>query len=152
MLRSQNCPQFKCNPCGTIPHDLAKCLKLGSSITPPPCSITQLIWWPKSGRPLTQGSHLVIKDNSRHTKMSRHARQSESGAVGSHHVLENTGPSHHHPRPRFNSWEALWMLSECLNSSWSFTKWVFWLNHWPVGTVPSLVPSPLPRGTGRTNL
>ena len=69
--------------------------------------------------------------------MSRCARQSGSGVVGSLHVLENTGPWHHHP-PCFNSPEALWMFSECLNSSWSFTKRGFWLNHWPVGTVPSL--------------
>ena len=73
--------------------------------------------------------------------MSRCARQSGSGVVGSHHVLENTGPSHHHP-PCFNSPEALWMPTFMdwgfETSSWGFTKQVFFLNHWPVGTVPNL--------------
>ena len=150
MLRSQNCPQFKCNPCGTIPHDLAKCLKLGSSITPPPCSITQLIWWPKSGRPLTQGSHLVIKDNSRHTKVSRCARQSGSGAEGSLHVLKNTGPSHHHPR-HFNSPESLWMPTFVDSSLVSLNRNFDWImGQW--GLFPLSVSSPLPRATKRTNL
>ena len=35
-----------------------------------PCSITQLIWWPTSGRQLTCRSHSNIKDKSRHTEMS----------------------------------------------------------------------------------
>lgn len=49
-VESQNCPEFRSQPCVPISHDLAKCLKLGRSITPPPCSITQLISWTISGR------------------------------------------------------------------------------------------------------
>ena len=69
-------------------------------------------------------------------KMSSCARQSGSGVVGSLHVLENTGPWHHHP-PCFNTPEALWMPT-FMDSSWGFIKQVFCLNHWPVGTVPNL--------------
>ena len=108
-VESQYCPEFRSQPCAPIRHYLSKCLKLGSSINPPPCSITQLISWPNSVR-----------------------------------------HSHHHP-PCFNSPEALWMPT-FMDSSCSFTKQEFWLTHGPVRTVPSLMPSPLPRGTGRTNL
>ena len=113
-----------------------KVSKTGVFHTPSPCSITQFIWWPDSGWPLTERSHLVIKDNSRHTKVSRCARQSGSGAEGSLHVLKNTGPSHHHPR-HFNSPESLWMPT-FVDSSCGFTKQEFWLNHGPVRTVPTL--------------
>ena len=68
--------------------------------------------------------------------MSRCARQSGSGAVGSHHVLRNTGLSHYCP-PCFNSPEALWMPT-FVDSSCGFTKQEFWLNHGPVRTVPTL--------------
>ena len=94
-VESQNCPKFRSQPCAPISHDLAKCLKLGHSITPPPCSITELISWTISGR-----------------------------------------RSHHHP-PCFNSTEALW-IPTFVDSSYSFTKQEFWLNHRPVKTVPSL--------------
>ena len=94
-VESQNCPEFRSQPCVPISHDLAKCLKLGHSITPPPCSITELISWTISGR-----------------------------------------CSHHHP-PCFNSTEALW-IPTFVDSSYSFTKQEFWLNHRPVKTVPSL--------------
>ena len=94
-VESQNCPEFRSQPCVPISHDLAKCLKLGHSITPPPCSITELISWTISGR-----------------------------------------CSHHHP-PCFNSTEALW-IPTFVDSSYSFTKQEFWLNHGPVRTVPTL--------------
>ena len=47
-VESQNCPKFRNQPCVPIRHYFAKCLKLGSSINPPPGSITQLISWPNS--------------------------------------------------------------------------------------------------------
>ena len=49
-VESQNCPEFRGQPSAPIRHYLSKCLKLGSSINPPPGSITQLISWPNSGR------------------------------------------------------------------------------------------------------
>ena len=94
-VESQNYPEFRGQPCAPLRHYLSKCLKLGSSINPPPCSITQLISWPNSGR-----------------------------------------CSHHHP-PCFNSPEALW-IPTFMDSSCSFTKQEFWLNHRPLRTVPSL--------------
>ena len=57
-------------------------------------------------------------------------------SCGELHVLGNTRPSHHQP-PCFNSPEALWKPTS-MESSWAFTKQVFWLNHGPVGPVPSL--------------
>ena len=49
-VESQNYPKFRGQPCAPLRHYLSKCLKLGSSINPPPRSITQLISWPNSGR------------------------------------------------------------------------------------------------------
>ena len=50
MLSLRIVPISGASQCAPICHYLAKCLKLGSSINPPPCSITQLISWPNSGR------------------------------------------------------------------------------------------------------
>ena len=135
MLRSQNCPRFRYQPCEHIPHDLTKCLKLGSSITSHPCSVIQLILWPTSGRQLTCGSHSNIKDKSRHTKMSEMCKAKWKWRCG-----ESPRPREHRALkslPCVATRKAPWMPT-FMDLYWGFTKQVYWLNHWPVVTVLNL--------------
>ena len=149
MLRAQNSPQFICQPCVPVVYDLTKWLKLGSPITPTPCSITQYIWWPNSGRPLTYGSHVILKGKSRDSEMSEMCRAKWKWVCG-----ESQGPRGHRTftsRPCVSTPKALGM-PVFLDFYYHFPKQAYWLNHCPLVTILSLSALSFPRDAENSNL